>query len=72
MRMTKEMKINLDASVDEISDLINGEQEFEAMVRAKAVCDILKELDPGSEVQAVAEHLVQVADSFLNDVRVVA
>lgn len=65
MKITSEIKARLDAAIAEVAELIEDEQEFEAMAKAKAVCDTLKDLEPGPELDEIRASLMAVADGYL-------
>ncbi|MEO5337701.1 MAG: hypothetical protein H7841_12525 [Magnetospirillum sp. WYHS-4] len=63
--MTDDLQTELEFTLVEIARLVEDEQEFEAMAKAKAVCDTLRGLRQGPEVDALRARLVEVADVLL-------
>jgi thiamine biosynthesis protein ThiC len=63
--LTDELRSVLEFQIVEVAQLIESEQELEAMEKAKAVCDTLRTLRPGPEVDEVRERLVETADYLL-------
>lgn len=70
--MTETLRQDLEFTLVEIAKLIEDEQEFAAIEKAKAVCDTLRALRQGPEVEEIRGRLVEVADFFIDDHRLAA
>ncbi len=63
--LTKELRTELELAIVEIARLVKEEHEFEAIEKAKAICDTLRELRQDTEVESVRDRLVEATDNLI-------
>lgn len=63
--LTEDMRDEMELTMVEITRLIEQGREFEAMEKAKAVCDTLDSLEQDSDVEEIRTFMLEVTDQHL-------